>query len=248
MGQVMRKRVLCHMRTTHPRSLISTFVVRCLHSVICILAISRQSFTILASFCGWASWFESYLVENPRRHVLAWCGSNNGNQNSWSQFGCVIKMHCSRDSAEPQRSKRGFHRTDKQTEPCRKIMAHFVLRKLILQTRMSSHPAAIQWGLDVWFLVGPFVYFHTSCVRTEKALARLRGCAGSPEPSLVAFVISTIISWAGSIVVVYSDEVCVIVAPALALCNEGVQGSNFSVVCTNQFLGIYRVPKDRAPI
>ena len=30
------------------------------------------------------------------------------------------------------------------------------------------------------------------------ALARLRGCAGSPEPSLVAFVISTIISWAGS--------------------------------------------------
>ena len=30
-----------------------------------------------------------------------------------------------------------------------------------------------------------------SCVRTAKALARLRGCAGSPEPSLVAYVIST---------------------------------------------------------
>ena len=30
------------------------------------------------------------------------------------------------------------------------------------------------------------------------ALARLRGCAGSPVPSLVAYVISTIISWAGS--------------------------------------------------
>ena len=69
----------------------------------------------------------------------------------------------------------------------------FVLRKLILQTRMRSHPVE----LDVWFLVGPFVYFHTSCVRTAKALARLRGCAGSPEPSLVAYVISTIISWAG---------------------------------------------------
>ena len=50
------------------------------------------------------------------------------------------------------------------------------------------------------FLVGPFVYFHTSCVRTAKALARLRGCAGSPEPSLVAYVISTIISRAGSFV------------------------------------------------
>ena len=74
-------------------------------------------------------------------------------------------------------------------------MALFFLRsKLIFQTRMLSHPV----GLDVWFLVGPFVYFHTSCVRTAKALARQRGCAGSPEPSLVAYVISTIISWAAS--------------------------------------------------
>ena len=59
---------------------------------------------------------------------------------------------------------------------------------------MRSHPME----LDVWFLVGPFVYFHTSCVRTAKALVRLRGYAGSREPSLVAYVISTIISWAGS--------------------------------------------------
>ena len=69
-----------------------------------------------------------------------------------------------------------------------------ILHKLILQTCMCSHSV----GLDVWFLVGPFVYFHTSCVRTVKALARLRQCAGSPEPSLVAYVISTIISWACS--------------------------------------------------
>ena len=175
-------------------------------------------------------------------------------------------------------------------------MALFVLRKLILQKLMRSHPV----GLDVWCLVGSFVYFHTSCVRIAKALARLHllffnlykiwplfsnhiltqklitqlvdwldfcmniwcrtiylkhigasswdygtfrppkthsskahaqpscgarclmfgrtlrllpyfmcansegsgrlsGCAGSPEPSLVAYVISTIISWAGSL-------------------------------------------------
>ena len=49
-------------------------------------------------------------------------------------------------------------------------MALLVLRKLIIQTRMHNHPV----GLDIWFLVGPFVYFHTSCVRTVKALARLR--------------------------------------------------------------------------
>ena len=46
---------------------------------------------------------------------------------------------------------------------------------------------AIQWG---------FIYCHTLSVRTAKALARLRECAGSPEPSLVSYVISTIISWA----------------------------------------------------
>ena len=59
-------------------------------------------------------------------------------------------------------------------EPAHEIMVLFVLRKLILQTRMRSHPV----GLDVWFLVGPFVYFNTLCVRTAKALARQRICAG----------------------------------------------------------------------
>ena len=68
-------------------------------------------------------------------------------------------------------------------EPTHDRKALFVLRKLILQTCTHSHPV----GLDVWFLVWPFVYFHTSCV---------------PEPSLVAYVISTIISWAGS----YKDQ------------------------------------------
>ena len=63
-------------------------------------------------------------------------------------------------------------------------------------------------GLDVWFLVGPFVHFHTSCVWTAKALSRLRECAGSPEPSLVAYVISTIISWAGSYVVCVAAFLC----------------------------------------
>ena len=77
---------------------------------------------------------------------------------------------------------------------CHVNMVLFVFRKLILQSCMRSHPVR----LDVWFLVGPFVYFHTSCVWTAKALVRLAGCTGLPEPSLVAYVISTIISWAGS--------------------------------------------------
>ena len=81
-----------------------------------------------------------------------------------------------------------------QSEPAHEMMVLFDLRKLILQTWMRSHPV----GLDVCFFVGPFVYFRTSCVRTTKVLARVCRCAGSPEPSLVAYLISTIISWAGS--------------------------------------------------
>ena len=42
-------------------------------------------------------------------------------------------------------------------------MAFFVLCRFKLQTRMHSHPV----GLDVWFLVGHFVYFHTSCANSE---------------------------------------------------------------------------------
>ena len=36
-----------------------------------------QSSKILASFCSWAGWFESYLFENARRHIFTWCGSIN---------------------------------------------------------------------------------------------------------------------------------------------------------------------------
>ena len=51
----------------HPRSLISAFVIRCLDSIIPILAIGKIS--RLASFCGCAGRFESYLVGNPEDRV-----------------------------------------------------------------------------------------------------------------------------------------------------------------------------------
>ena len=54
-------------------------------------------------------------------------------------------------------------------EPAYEIIVLFVLRKLIRQTRMSSHLV----GLDVWCFVGTLVYVSTSCVRTAKALALL---------------------------------------------------------------------------
>ena len=47
----------------HPRSLISTFVVRCLESI--MSSFYMRNFKSQASFCGCAGQIESYLVENP---------------------------------------------------------------------------------------------------------------------------------------------------------------------------------------
>ena len=116
----------------------------------------------------------SSLVGKSWRHILLCCDS------------CIFKKKkiqglCCSVSAETKK-------------PCHEIIALFVLRKLIFQTRMLSHPV----GLEVWTLFRPFVYLHTSCVQTAK---ELRDCADaqarSPEPSMVAYVISTIISRAG---------------------------------------------------
>ena len=71
---------------------------------------------------------------------------------------------------------------DEVFEPCQMIMVLFVLRKLILQTRMRSHPV----GLDVWFLVEPFVYFHISCVWTAKAFT---GCLYDKYHHLMSWLI-----------------------------------------------------------
>ena len=49
----------------HPHSLISTFVVRCLDSIISLVSISEISSLYLASVCCCLDWFESYLAENP---------------------------------------------------------------------------------------------------------------------------------------------------------------------------------------
>ena len=69
------------------------------------------------------------------------------------------------------------------------IMVLFVLHKLFLQTCMRSHPE----GLDVWALVGPFIYFHTSCVRTAKARLSLSCCLCDKYHTLMI--------WAGIVIV-----------------------------------------------
>ena len=53
---------------THLRSLISTFVVRCLDSTVSIIAKSKSSRP--PSLCSWAGRFESYLVQTPKTGFL----------------------------------------------------------------------------------------------------------------------------------------------------------------------------------
>ena len=53
--------------------------------------------------------------------------------------------------------------------------------------RMPSHSE----GPGIWLSVWRFLFTHCLYERAAKLLARLRGCAGSPEPSLLAYAIST---------------------------------------------------------
>ena len=57
------------------------------------------------------------------------------------------------------------------------------------------------------------MHFHSLCVQTVKALARQCGCVGSLELLLVAYVISTIISSAGSFDIVYIQLYMAAISP-----------------------------------
>ena len=73
-------------------------------------------------------------------------------------------------------------------QPTHEIMALIALRKLSLQTRMRSKPL----GLHILFLVRPFIYFHTLCVRTAKDMRSLT------RAFAVCLCDKYHISWAGS--------------------------------------------------
>ena len=148
-------------------------------------------------------WSESSLSARRKLGSLATYSAHSEDSDPTGRMPRLILFFAGRTLILFVLSCRGSLKDDAEKqnrfEPAHEIMVLFVLRKRILQTRMRSHPV----GLDVWFLVGPFVYFHDLYVRTANALVRLRGCTGSPEPSLVACMISTIISWAGSFVLLF---------------------------------------------
>ena len=141
--------------------------------------------------------------QKPRRQVFSWwCSYNTVNLFIFTSTKSTLPAFCFVTERFCASVCSSFVFLATIAEPSREIMVLFLLYKLIPQMRMGSHPV----GLDVWFSIGPFVYFHASCVWTAKTLASPRGCAGAHKPSLVAYVFNTITSWAGSIIEYCSYE------------------------------------------
>ena len=148
--------------------------------VLCILIIWDISFCCTA----WSCQCQHEVLENIQQ-LKVWLMTRNLHNKPFGTyaFDKMLSLHSRQMSPSLVGQNIWAH----------EIMALFILHKPILQKCMRNHPN----GLYFWVLVGPFVYFHTSCVRTAKALAKLHGYAGSPEPSLFPYAISTISSWAG---------------------------------------------------
>ena len=117
-----------------PRSLISTFIVRCLDSIIPLISITKISSLYLASVAAQAGWSltwsqipkTGFLV--TRLNLILIVSKAVLHLPSIIIF-IVHSSVCPRPFDEPSQD----------------IIVLFVLRKPILQTRMHSHPV----GLDV---------------------------------------------------------------------------------------------------
>ena len=114
----------CNMRTTkaHARSLISTFVVHCLDSIIPLVSISEISSLYLASVAAQASL------------SLPWSQTLKTSFHVTRLIIIEVSRECHYHKTQPTNDT-----NRKGNEPCLEIVALFVLSKLILQTRMRNH-------------------------------------------------------------------------------------------------------------
>ena len=183
---IMSKPVLSHMQTTtgadqptHPCTLISTFV-HCLDSIIPTPATLKNFIKTPASFCSWAGQFESYLAGFFLDGTcMIFCLSFD-----IALFPDIIhsgeSLSVKKDTRMPVQGK----------ELLRKVTSVF-------------------WGL--WFFKSACAATQQSqrfgslseasssslyCVSEQRRL--WRECAGLSEPLLVAYVISTLFTWAVS--------------------------------------------------
>ena len=80
-------------------------------------------------------------------------------------------------------------------------LEHDILMLISYAQKPPLHvPAGVSSANNGLIIFWVFIYIHTLCMRAVKAMARMRICAGSPEPSLLGYMICAKISWACPIV------------------------------------------------
>ena len=56
--------------------------------------------------------------------------------------------------------------------------------------------AGVSCGNIGLIIIWVFIYIHTLCMQAVKAMARMSICAGTPQPSLLGYIVCIEISWA----------------------------------------------------
>ena len=74
----------------------------------------------------------------------------------------------------------------------------------------NAHAQSPIGATDVQFFALSFLKDPTTRLRTAKALARLRLCAVSPEPLLIAYMINTLFSCAGLYIFTFSTDLVLV--------------------------------------
>ena len=146
-----------------------------------------------------AAVFRQWCLSVNQRH-FQWPPLIHSSTGQVSDDLCHQSHHCVQLSqlllTSSSKQSSGTKTMLKRNEPCHEIMVLFVLHKLILQMHLWSSSGARRLIFGQTLRLLPYI----TCANSKGSGETVCGCAGSPEPSLVAYVISTctIISWAGS--------------------------------------------------
>ena len=138
----------------HPRSLINTFVVRYLESILSLDAISKISKFYPA--CRWAGWFESYLVANTEDRF----------SHDMAQLLTLVSLFFLQQCKETMRPvKRSLKRLDKPEEGLTERDQVIHTRQCLLKigdrineclAEMNDPDKIKQWR---WYVLTFLVYF-----------------------------------------------------------------------------------------
>ena len=188
MSRAMRKRVLCHIPQSDQRLCFC-----CLDSVISLVSVIKISSLMLASVAEQAglslTWSETPV--DTFCHVEA--------QMYWL---CPVQTIFIRSAASMffycffyQQAFNfclNFVYWDRWAPP-----SEFVSSSIPSWQILTAHAQPFRGARDLAFAVWRFLLTHCLHERAAEVLARLHGCASSPEPLLLIYALSTKFAWRG---------------------------------------------------